>query len=44
MNYVLSLTALDKEKLVKRGRDQVKKYSWEKAASETLRVYESSVS
>ncbi len=44
MNYVLGLTASEKEKLVKKGHDQVKKYSWEKAALKTLRVYENSVS
>lgn len=32
-----------KEKLLKRGREQVKKYSWAKMARETLEIYEQSL-
>jgi len=29
--------------LVKKGREQVKKYSWQKMAKETLKIYESAI-
>jgi glycosyltransferase involved in cell wall biosynthesis len=44
MKYVLSLSPLEKEKFIKKGLAQAKKYSWEKTARETLRVYENSSS
>lgn len=44
MEYVLSLSSSEKEKLIKKGLAQAKKYSWKKAAQETKRIYESSAS
>lgn len=44
MKYVLDLTPLEKEKLVKKGLEQAKKYTWIKTARETEKVYESSAS
>ena len=44
MKYVLGLNSSEKEKLIKRGQDQAKKYSWKKTALETLKVYEGSAS
>lgn len=42
MNYVLNLSKPEKEKRVREGKLLAKKYSWEKTAKETLRIYESS--
>ncbi len=44
MKYVLSLPPSEKDRLIKKGVAQAKKYSWEKTARETLRVYENSSS
>ncbi len=41
MNYVLNLDKSVKEKLLKKGRGVVGKFSWEKAAGQTLNIYES---
>lgn len=43
VSEVLSLSKKDYEKLVKRSTNQAKKFSWEKAGSETLEVIESVV-
>jgi len=42
VNKVLSSQKI-KNNLVKEGKKQVKKYSWEKMAQETLKVYEESI-
>lgn len=44
MKYVLSLPSSEKEKFIRKGLAQAKRYSWEKTARETLRVYENSSS
>lgn len=43
LNLVLSNEKLRK-KLIEKGKQQVKKYSWAKMAQETLKVYEESIS
>jgi glycosyltransferase involved in cell wall biosynthesis len=39
MRRVVSLTKGEREKLVKKGYERLKKFSWEKAARETLAIY-----
>lgn len=43
MKMVLELSESDKNKMVKKGLELVKKYSWKKTAQETLSIYESSL-
>lgn len=43
MNYVLNLTKSERLNRIKEGRDLARKYSWEKAAKQTLEVYEKSI-
>ncbi len=42
IELVLSLSKSEKEKIIKKGYEQSKKFSWEKMAKETLTVYETS--
>jgi glycosyltransferase involved in cell wall biosynthesis len=40
----IKVAVKNREKLKKLGQQQVKKYSWKKAAQETIKLYESSSS
>ncbi len=44
MEFMLNLTTQDKEKLIKKSKEKLNKLSWESAAQQTLKVYESSAS
>ncbi|MEX2007349.1 MAG: glycosyltransferase family 1 protein [Candidatus Levyibacteriota bacterium] len=41
LNFVLKLPAKERENLIKKGKAILSRFSWEKMAKETLRIYES---
>lgn len=43
MNYVLDLAKSERFEKIKDGRNVAKKFSWEKAAKQTLEIYEKSI-
>ena len=44
MEYVLKMKSEDREMLIKKGKEFIKKYSWKKMAEETLKIYEGALS
>lgn len=40
LDWVLTLGSQNRDALIRKGREQAKKFSWEKAAQETRKVYE----
>jgi glycosyltransferase involved in cell wall biosynthesis len=41
INKLINLPLPERQELIKKGQDQVKKYSWHRCASEILKIYES---
>lgn len=43
MKHVLNISSQERDKIIKKGIQKTKEFSWEKTARQTLKVYESFV-